>query len=221
MIGDKHSPSQVCHTGYEGRKGERGETCAFLWQLPLLFNPHGRSPLSRARRDPEPLRTGARRATPGVSGAGTRKKKEDGEAPPFPPRSHTQSRWTARLPADSTAAILWRKKKIEPWRFNGLRGLPSEKRGREGGETKATRLRQLRDSFCITEATVCRQFGIRQLKFRVALRPVSRFFFPRRVRDNRHGAAPTWPDCNDCAEVKRAHTEGGKHIFIWRSYPLN
>lgn len=47
------------------------------------------------------------------------------------------------------------------------------------------------------------------------------FFFPRRVRDNRHGAAPTWPDCNDCAEVKRAHTEGGKNIFIWRSYPLN
>lgn len=116
---------------------------------------------------------------------------------------------TARLP------FCGGKKKIEPWRFNGLRGLPSEKRGREGGETKATRLRQLRDSFCITEATVCRQFGIRQLKFRVALRPVSLFFFPRRVRDNRHGAAPTWPDCNDCAEVKRAHTEGGEeHIYL-------
>lgn len=47
--------SQVCHGG-EGSGGEwggvGGGNLRFLWQLPLLFNPHGKSPLNRAEARP-------------------------------------------------------------------------------------------------------------------------------------------------------------------------
>lgn len=53
VMGERFAESGVPR---ERRRNEGGEESGgwgdlpFLWQLPLLFNPHGRSPLSRAER---------------------------------------------------------------------------------------------------------------------------------------------------------------------------
>lgn len=99
---------QVCHTTATG-KPER-----FYGNSFCCLSPHGRSPFAGARRDLEPKQERGEPA--GVQCGNT----EGLEAPPSV-RAHRKP--PDCQAADSTAAILWRKKKKKsPWRFNGLQG---------------------------------------------------------------------------------------------------
>lgn len=108
MMGDERFvESGVPHERRRNEEGEEsgGRNLRFLWQLPLLFNPHGRSPLSRAEQRRHPAVStpswGRRRGRGG--------RRTDGEAPSSPspsslPLSHSHTltasqhcRWTARL----------------------------------------------------------------------------------------------------------------------------
>ena len=178
-----------------------GETCAFLWQLPLLFSPHGWPPVTATSQDLQP-RT-ARASSP-VCGAGTRR---DRRLPPSPPRSQT----AAGLPGCRQHGCHFVEEKKNPYRFNGLRGFLREKANKNG-------IRVVYASFSDLYGRIRGAARARWTR-RIISAVIPRRVFPWRVAliiSSRAAAAATWPDGSHRAEEVEAHT--GSYLFIQRHY---
>ena len=127
---------------------------------------------------------------------------------PRPLRAHRQP--LDCQAADSTAAILWRKKKT-PYRFNGLRGFLREKANKNG-------IRVVYASFSDLYGRIRGAARARWTR-RIISAVIPRRVFPWRVAliiSSRAAAAATWPDGSHRAEEVEAHT--GSYLFIQRHY---
>lgn len=161
--------------GGDSRHGVRcatratGGTCAFLWQLLLLPSPHGWSPVTRTRQDVKP------KQQPGELRCAEREQGGTGGSPSL--RAHRQP--LDCQAADSTAAILRRKKK-SPCRFNGLRGFLRKR-------THKANIRRIYTSFPKSlerreHGRPCARLGESSQLYSCSLCAV----FSWRVRDNQH-----------------------------------
>lgn len=176
--GRRETQRQVCHTSY-------GETCAFLWQLLLLFSPHGWSPVTRTRQDVKP------KQQPGelpVCRAGIRR---DWRLP-VPPRTQT----AAGLPGCRQHGCHFVEEK-KPVSVKRAAGFPSK------GANNAN-IRHVYTSFS-------NHYGPQGAAY-VSDSDNNHSFILVRFAPCFHGVcaiisttAPTWPDSSDCAQVE-AHT---------------
>lgn len=105
VIGDSHSPRQVSHRGYGGKP-------AFLWQLLFDFQP------TWLVASDQNSAKGCQRHKRRAAGFGERERGGTGGSRSLPACTQPLDCQAA----DSTAAILWRKKKTKTYRFNGLQG---------------------------------------------------------------------------------------------------
>lgn len=143
---------------------------------PLLFNPHDCSPFARAKRDLEPKQEHVGHV--GVQ-CGNR---ADPRA--LVPSALTERRWTARLPSARLPFCGGKKKTVAVQRI-------AEFPSKQGQIIPRIRDYTLSDLYPGQgEVYVCN--SLNRLSF---IRCVSRF--QRRVRDNKHRAAPTRSDSSD------------------------
>lgn len=153
-----------------------GETWAFLWQLLLLFSPHGRSPVTATRRD---VKATQRRGELPVSRGGTRKDRRL----LVPPRAHRQP---LDLPGCRQHGCHFVEEKKKPVSVQRAAGFPSK-----GGKLR------MRDAF--------KSRSPKRSPVAESWELIWAFILVRVFTACARQSAATWPDRSDCAELD-AHT---------------